>query len=214
LQPTDMHCAQALGHRIKLLGVARCHSFQGGDAVQLGVYPALVPATHLLAGVGGALNAIVVQGDASGPTVHVGAGAGSEPTASAVVADLMDLARLSSHPLGAAVPPLGLVPALGVHPWAVQDLPVLPMQQVCTPHCLRVPVAGPQQALAGVAACLAQAGVPVQSLGFAPPSVGGCHVLAMTAPASGERVDAALAALQALPGRAGEAVHLRVETLT
>ena len=212
LQRVDMLCAEALGYHIKLLGVARRQAHGGADAVQLRVHPALVPARHLLAGVGGAMNGIVVQGDASGPTVHCGAGAGGEQTGYAVVADLMDLARLVSAEATAAHP-LGRVPLMGVHPWAVDHLPVVPMAHVCTPHYLRVPVTSDRHALVATARCLAQAGVGVRSLGFAPSHVDGHHTVVLTDPAAGACIQAALQAIHALPMLDGTPVHIRVETL-
>ncbi len=228
LQAADATCAQALGFRLKLLGIAR-RSRDVAGAVELRVHPALIPDSHLLAGVNGALNGVVVHGDASGPTVHCGAGAGGEQTASAVVADLMDLARLhtarleTSNQLNATKGlrtgpwcPQAQVPVLGVHPWAVDHLPVVPMAEVRCEHVLRLRVlasANGQTAdpmtQACVATCLDQAGVPCVSWHWWPEpqnapttetaarSWGQLAVL--TAPVADSRVQTALAALSELP---------------
>lgn len=132
LDPWDMVCAQALGYRIKLLGMAR----QRPEAIEVRVHPALVPEKHLLAQVQGSMNGIWVNADAAGPTFHYGAGAGSQTTASAVVADLMDLARLGSVGLSARVP------HRSVHTSAIRSWPLLPIGQVASRHYLRFALHG------------------------------------------------------------------------
>ena len=218
LQAADMACAQALGYRIKLLGVARRIHTPQGEAVTLSVQPTLIPATHMLANVDGALNGIVVQGDACGPTLHGGAGAGGEQTGSAVVADLMDIARLDAHAHARQADthphPAAVVPLLGMPPWAVEDLPVLPADQVVSPHYLRVPVHGNHHAaLSEVARCLAAQGVPLLSIFKGPSSLAAPCLVALTQPTPAHTVQASLAAIQALPMVSGAVVSLRVETL-
>ena len=135
LQGLDVACAEQLGYRIKLLGVARRRKEGDADGVELRVQPALVPATHLLAQVNGSMNAVMVKGDAAGVTMFYGAGAGSEQTASAVIADLVDVARLQG------TTPAQRVPHQGFHAHAVNEqLAVLPRAAVHTRHYLRVPV--------------------------------------------------------------------------
>ncbi len=131
LDPWDMVCAQALGYRIKLLGIAR----QGADAIEVRVHPTLVPQAHWLAQVKGSMNGIWVNTDAAGPTFHYGAGAGSQTTASAVVADLIDVARCGAA--GDARLAVLRVPHRAVQPGAVRRWPVLPIGQVATRHYLR-----------------------------------------------------------------------------
>ena len=127
LQGLDVACAEQLGYRIKLMGVARRSS--GGKGVELRVQPALVPASHLLAHVNGSMNAVMVKGDASGVTMYYGAGAGSEQTASAVIADLVDVARLDGTSAAQRVPHLGF------HTHAMDGtLAVLPRAAVVTRH--------------------------------------------------------------------------------
>jgi homoserine dehydrogenase len=219
LQGLDVACAEQLGFRIKLLGVARRR--EDGDAgaqgVELRVQPALVPATHLLAQVNGSMNGIMVKGDASGVTMYYGAGAGSEQTASAVIADLVDVARL--HGTHAAQ----RVPHLGFHAGAIQsDLSVLPRAAVRTRHYLRVPVHAAQQ-IEAVGAWLAAQQVPVLRVELAAerllhgkgvlPGGSGPQVLVLTDAASQAAVDLAVHALAAHPAVAGPVVSLRAEML-
>ena len=207
LQALDVACAERLGYRVKLLGIAR----REAEGVELRVHPALVPAGHLLAQVNGAMNAVLVKGDASGVTMYYGAGAGSEPTASAVIADLVDLARLQCQcSQGAARPS---VPPLAFH--AQADLPVLGVAAVRTRHYLRVPLAD-GAAVAQVPLVLADCGVAVQSLvrhavpGDAAAPV---HALVVTHPALDADAQRAAERLGALPACAGAVARLRVEVL-
>ncbi|CAN7170430.1 homoserine dehydrogenase [Acidovorax delafieldii] len=215
LQGLDVACAEQLGFRIKLLGVAKRR--KAGDAegnvegVELRVQPALVPATHLLAHVNGSMNAVMVKGDASGVTMYYGAGAGSEQTASAVIADLVDVARLDGTHAGQRVP------HLGCHPEAVDEqLAVLPRAAVHTRHYLRVPVHRAQQ-IEAVGAWLAAQQVPVLQVALAHdkalPSGSGPQVLVLTDAVAQSTVDLAVFALAAHPAVAGPVVTLRVETL-
>jgi homoserine dehydrogenase len=198
LTAADHACAQALGYRIKLLGLARRQA--GG--VELRVHPTLIPADHLLAQVEGSLNGIVVQGDASGPTVHCGAGAGGEQTASAIVADLMDIARTHA------------VPLLGVLPWATEDLPVLPLAEGVTRHCLRIPSATPGALLAPVLDALHAAGLEADVLTPVPHTAQAPGLLVLTRTATDGAAQRAVDTIQALPGVSAPVVRLRVESLT
>ena len=139
LQALDVAAAAHLGYTVKLLGIARRQP--GG--VELRVHPTLLPTHQLLAQVDGAMNGVLVHGDAAGPALYCGAGAGGEQTASAVIADLVDVARLPTDGGNAQQ----RVPALGFHAAACADLPVLPMAEVVTPHYLRLqPRAGVSEA--------------------------------------------------------------------
>jgi len=205
LQALDVACAERLGYRVKLLGIARREADGVNDGVELRVHPALVPADHLLAHVNGAMNAVLVKGDASGVTLYYGAGAGSEPTASAVIADLVDLARQTA---GAARPS---VPPLAFH--AQADLPVLSMPAVRTRHYLRVPLAD-GAAMAQVPLVLADCGVTVQSLvRHAVPGQAAVHALVVTHPALDADAQRAAERLRALPACTGPVARLRVEVL-
>ncbi|WP_332774683.1 homoserine dehydrogenase [Polaromonas sp.] len=203
LQGLDVACAEQLGFRIKLLGVAR----RQADGVELRVQPALVPATHLMAHVNGSMNGIMVKADAAGVTMYYGAGAGSEPTASAVIADLVDVARLDGTHAAQRVPHLGF------HVHAMSALPVLPRAAVCTPHYLRVPVHAAKQ-IKAVAAWLAGQHVPVRQVRPAAERPGmSPQVLVLTDAVVQATVDLAVRTLQAHPAVAGAVTTLRVEEL-
>ncbi|WP_306555488.1 homoserine dehydrogenase [Acidovorax sp.] len=211
LQGLDVACAEQLGYRIKLLGVAKRRKDSDGDGVELRVQPALVPAAHLLAQVNGSMNAVMVKGDASGVTMFYGAGAGSEQTASAVIADLVDVARLDGTRAQQRVPHLGF------HPQAMDEqLAVLPRAAVHTRHYLRVPVHSAQQ-IEAVGAWLAAQHVPVQRMELACektlPAGSGPQVLVLTDAVAQATVDLAVHALAAHPAVAGPVVALRVEVL-
>ncbi|MDZ7865075.1 homoserine dehydrogenase [Acidovorax sp.] len=211
LQGLDVACAEQLGFRIKLLGVAKRRKESGVDGVELRVQPALVPAAHLLAQVNGSMNAVMVKGDAAGVTMFYGAGAGSEQTASAVIADLVDVARLDGTSAQQRVPHLGF------HPQAMDEqLAVLPRAAVHTRHYLRVPVHSAQQ-IEAVGAWLAAQQVPVLQVALAndkslPPG-SGVQVLVLTDAVAQSTVDLAVHALAAHPAVAGPVVALRVEVL-
>jgi len=211
LQGQDVACAEQLGFRIKLLGVARRRDDHGVQGVELRVQPALVPTTHLLAHVNGSMNGIMVKGDASGVTMYYGAGAGSEQTASAVIADLVDVARLDGTCAARRVPHLGF------HAHAMDEqLAVLPRAAVHTCHYLRVPVHSAQQ-IEAVGAWLATQQVPVLQVALAhekalPPG-SGPQVLVLTDAVAQATVDLAVHALAAHPAVAGPVVTLRVEML-
>ena len=211
LQGLDVACAEQLGFRIKLLGVA-CRRKEGdADGVELRVQPALVPATHLLAQVNGSMNAVMVKGDAAGVTMFYGAGAGSEQTASAVIADLVDVARLQG------TTPAQRVPHQGFHAHAVNEqLAVLPRAAVHTRHYLRVPVHTAQQ-VEEVSAWLAAQQVPVQRVELACdqalPAGSAPQVLVLTDAVAQATVDSAVHALADHPAVAAPVVTLRVEWL-
>jgi len=201
LQGLDVACAEQLGYRIKLLGVAK----RRPDGVELRVQPALVPVTHLLAQVNGSMNGILVKGDAAGVTMYYGAGAGSEPTASAVIADLVDVARLDGTSAAQRVPHLGF------HAHAMDaSLAVLPRAAVRTRHYLRVPVHAARH-VEDVGAWLAAQQVPVRQVALAQGV--DPQVLVLTDAVAQAAVDLAVRALGAHPAVAGPVVALRVEDL-
>ncbi len=154
LSGTDIRYAEQLGYRIKLLGITR----RTKAGVELRVHPTLVPSKRLIANVEGAMNAVVVQGDAVGTTLYYGKGAGSEPTASAVIADLVDVTRLHT------ADPHHRVPHLAFQPDAMSDLQVLPMSEVVTSYYLRLRVADEAGVLAKVTGLLADAGISIDAL--------------------------------------------------
>ncbi|QHE76245.1 homoserine dehydrogenase [Hydrogenophaga sp. PBL-H3] len=154
LGATDIKYAEQLGYRIKLLGITK----RTAQGIELRVHPSLVPAKRLIANVEGAMNAVVVQGDAVGTTLYYGKGAGSEPTASAVIADLVDITRLHT------ADPHHRVPHLAFQPDAMSDLSVLPMSAVVTSYYLRLRVADEAGVLAKVTGLLANAGISIDAV--------------------------------------------------
>ena len=154
LGAADIKYAEQLGYRIKLLGITK----RTPKGIELRVHPCLIPARRLIANVEGAMNAVVVQGDAVGTTLYYGKGAGSEPTASAVIADLVDITRL--HTADAAQ----RVPHLAFQPNAMSDLPVMPMGEVVTSYYLRLRVADETGVLAKVTGILADAGISIDAV--------------------------------------------------
>ena len=158
LAGADIKYAEQLGYRIKLLGITK----RTDKGIELRVHPSLVPAKRLIANVEGAMNAVVVNGDAVGTTLYYGKGAGSEPTASAVVADLVDIARLHGADLAHSVPPLAFQSStLGA---AGKELPVLPMADVVTSYYLRIRVADEAGVLAKITTLLANAGISIDAV--------------------------------------------------
>ncbi|MFI5446499.1 homoserine dehydrogenase [Polaromonas sp. UC242_47] len=150
----DIKYAEQLGYRIKLLGITK----KTAKGIELRVHPSLVPAKRLIANVEGAMNAVMVHGDAVGTTLYYGKGAGSEPTASAVIADLVDITRLNTSD------PLHRVPHLAFQPNAMSDTPVLAMSEVVTSYYLRLNVADEAGVLARVTGILAEAGISIDAV--------------------------------------------------
>jgi homoserine dehydrogenase len=203
LQRIDMACAEQLGYRIKLLGLARL----GEAGLELRVQPALVPDSHPLAHVNGSMNGVMVKGDAAGTTLYCGAGAGSEQTASAVIADLVDVARLDGTRAAQRVPHLGF------HAHAMRTLPVLPRAEVRTAHYLRVPLRE-AQAIEALSGWLAARQLPVRELRLATPELAEApQLLVLTQPVPQRELDLVLHALALHPAVVGAPSTLRVEEL-
>jgi homoserine dehydrogenase len=213
LSASDIRYAEQLGYRIKLLGIAKRR--EGG--VELRVHPSLVPSKRLIANVEGAMNAVVVQADAVGTTLYYGKGAGSEPTASAVIADLVDIARL------AAADPEHRVPHLAFQPNTLDEardaLPVLPMAEVVTSYYLRLRVADEAGVLAKVTGLLAGAGISIDAvLQREADEVGGegstqTDLIILTHDTREGTMNAAIAQMEALPTVLGPIVRIRKEEL-
>ena len=211
LAAQDIKYAEQLGYRIKLLGITR----RAAGGIELRVHPALVPAKRLLANVEGAMNAVVVHGDAVGTTLYYGKGAGSEPTASAVIADLVDITRLHAADAAQRVPPLAF------HPDAMNDhLDVVPMREVVTSYYLRLRVADEAGVLAKVTGLLAEAGISIDAvLQREADEIGGegstqTDVIILTHDTREGTLDDAIAQLQALPTVLAPIVRLRKEELS
>lgn len=156
LQAADIKYAEQLGYRIKLLGIARRRQDVGG--IELRVHPTLIPANRLIANVEGAMNAVLVQADAVGTTLYYGKGAGAEPTASAVIADLVDITRL------ATADPDHRVPHLAFQPEAMNNTPILPMDQVQTAFYLRLRVADQAGVLSRITTILAEHQISIDAV--------------------------------------------------
>ncbi len=205
----DIRYAEQLGYRIKLLGITK----KTAKGIELRVHPSLVPAKRLIANVEGAMNAVMVHGDAVGTTLFYGKGAGSEPTASAVIADLVDIARL--HSADAAQ----RVPHLAFQPDAMSDTPVLPMSDVVTSYYLRLKVADEAGVLAKVTGILAQAGISIDAvLQREADEVGGegstqTDLILLTHDCVEAKMNEALALMQALTTVLSPIVRIRKEEL-
>ena len=209
LGAADIRYAEQLGYRIKLLGISK----RTGTGVELRVHPTLIPAKRLIANVEGAMNAVVVQGDAVGTTLYYGKGAGSEPTASAVIADLVDVARLHT------ADPHHRVPHLAFQPDAKSNLPILPMEEVVTSYYLRLRVADEAGVLATVTRILADAGISIDAiLQREADEVGGegctqTDVILLTHDCTEAAMNLAMAQMQALPTVLQPIVRIRKEEL-
>ena len=213
LGAADIKYAEQLGYRIKLLGITK----RTARGVELRVHPSLVPVKRLIANVEGAMNAVMVQGDAVGTTLYYGKGAGSEPTASAVIADLVDITRLHT------VDPLNRVPHLAFQPHtldqAKSELPVLPMGEVVTSYYLRLRVADQAGVLARVTGILAQADISIDAvLQREADEVGGegstqTDLIILTHDCVEARMNAALAEMQALGTVLAPITRIRKEEL-
>ncbi|MEO8121364.1 MAG: homoserine dehydrogenase [Rhodoferax sp.] len=209
LGAADIKYVEQLGYRIKLLGITK----RTPEGIELRVHPSLVPTKRLIANVEGAMNAVMVQGDAVGTTLYYGKGAGSEPTASAVIADLVDITRLHT------ADPLNRVPHLAFQPNAMSDLPVLPMSEVVTSYYLRLRVADETGVLAKVTGILAEAGISIDAvLQREADEVGGegatfTDLIILTHDCVEAKMNAALAQMQALPTVLEPITRIRKEEL-
>uniref|UniRef100_UPI000476D8DE homoserine dehydrogenase n=1 Tax=Ideonella sp. B508-1 TaxID=137716 RepID=UPI000476D8DE len=205
LQALDIRYAEQLGYRIKLLGITKRRE----EGIELRVHPTLIPAKRLIANVEGAMNAVVVQGDAVGTTLYYGKGAGSEPTASAVIADLVDITRL------ATADPDHRVPSLAFQPDALADTPILPIGQVQTSFYLRLRVADEAGVLAEITGILADNGISIDAVLQRESAEGEkqTDLIILTHETQEGRLRAAEAKMQALPSVLAPIVSLRKEEL-
>ncbi|WP_019140715.1 homoserine dehydrogenase [Noviherbaspirillum massiliense] len=205
LQASDIRYAEQLGYRIKLLGISK----RTPKGIELRVHPTLIPAKRLIANVEGAMNAVVVQGDAVGPTLYYGKGAGSEPTASAVIADLVDITRL------ATADPEHRVPHLAFQPDAMTDIPILPMSEVTTSYYLRMRVADQPGVLADVTRILADSTISIDAMLQKEPSEGEqqTDIIILTHQTQEKNVIAAIGKIEALSTVAGQVTKIRLEHL-
>ncbi|MGD1984763.1 MAG: homoserine dehydrogenase [Chromatiaceae bacterium] len=205
IEPQDVDYAEQFGYRIKHLGVTR----RTDQGIELRVHPTLIPERRLIANVDGVMNAVLVQGDAVGPTLYYGAGAGSLPTASAVVADVIDVARTLT------IDPGNRVPHLAFQPGELSDLPVLSMDDVVTAYYLRMRVDDRPGVLAAVAGILSDNGISIEAMHQKEPAVGETQVplVMLTHAVSESRMNTALGAIESLDAVAGKVTRIRVEAL-
>jgi homoserine dehydrogenase len=201
----DIGYAEELGYRIKLLGITR----RAARGIELRVHPTLVPARRLIANVEGVMNAILVKGDAVGPTLYYGAGAGSQPTASAVVADLVDVTRLIT------ADPEHRVPHLAFQPDQLSDTPVLAIGEVETSCYLRMRVLDKPGVLANITRILANSKISIEAMVQKEPGEGESRVdiVMLTHRALEKNVDRAMARIEKLSTVVGSVTRIRMEAL-
>ncbi|RCX29805.1 homoserine dehydrogenase [Thioalbus denitrificans] len=205
ITPTDVTYAEQLGYRIKHLGMAR----RVESGIELRVHPTLIPERRLIANVDGVMNAVLVQGDAVGPTLYYGAGAGAEATASAVVADLVDVVRVLT------TDPNNRVPHLAFQADALSDLPILPMEQVQTAYYLRLQAEDSPGVLADITRILGDQGISIEAVLQKEPSEGQSHVplIFLTQRTLEAKMNGAIDAIEALECISGQVVRIRLEHL-
>ena len=210
LNAVDIRYAEQLGYRIKLLGIAKRVKINGTEGVELRVHPTLIPTKRLIANVEGAMNAVLVHGDAVGATLYYGKGAGSEPTASAVIADLVDITRL------ATADPGHRVPHLAFQPNAMTDIEILPMSEVTTSYYLRMTVADQPGVLADLTRVLADASISIDAMLQKEPAEGETRtdIIFLTHQTQEKNVDAAIAKMEALRTVFGSVTRIRLENLS
>ena len=208
LNAADIRYAEQLGYRIKLLGITKRRDDAGG--IELRVHPTLVPSKRLIANVEGAMNAVVVHGDAVGTTLHYGKGAGAEPTASAVIADLVDITRLHT------ADPDHRVPHLAFQPGSLHDTRILPIDEVVTSFYLRLQVADQAGVLARITGILAEGNISIDALLQRESAEGEAQtdVIILTHDTVEGRMNTAIAQMQALPTVLAPIVRIRKEELS
>ena len=205
LEAVDIKYAEQLGYRIKLLGITK-HTTEG---VELRVHPTLIPTKRLIANVEGAMNAVLVKGDAVGATLYYGKGAGAEPTASAVIADLVDVTRMHT------ADPEHRVPHLAFQPDAVVDLPILPQSEIVTSYYLRLRVEDKPGVLADITRILADQEISIDAMFQREPDEGEdqADIIMLTHETREKNIDAAIAKINSLPVVRDKVTRLRLEAL-
>jgi len=205
IEPQDVTYADQLGYRIKHLGVTR----KTDKGIELRVHPTLIPYRRLIANVDGVMNAVLVKGDAVGPTLYYGAGAGSEPTASAVVADIVDIARALT------ADPNHRVPHLAFQPSHLSDTPVLSMDDVVTAYYLRMSAQDRPGVVAKVAGILGDLGISIEAIQQKEPLEGEAtaNLVMLTQPVLEKSMRQAIDSIEAMDSIEGKVVMIRVEYL-
>ena len=214
LQAADIAYAEQLGYRIKLLAITKRRDDLATGGIELRVHPTLVPSARLIANVEGAMNAVMVQADAVGTTLYYGKGAGAEPTASAVIADLVDITRLHT------ADPDHRVPYLAFQPGAMQDTPILPIEAVVTSFYLRLQVADQAGVLARITGILAGLDISIDALLQRPSQHAAAEgaprtdVIILTHDTVEGRMTTAIAQMQVLPTVLAPIIRIRKEELS
>jgi homoserine dehydrogenase len=208
----DLRYAEELGYRIKLLGITRRASVAGSansEGIELRVHPTLVPAKRLIANVEGAMNAVLVKGDAVGATLYYGPGAGAEPTASAVIADLVDVTRMHT------ADPEHRVPHLAFQPDQLSNIPFLPMGEVRTSYYLRMRVLDRPGVLADITRILADREISIEAMIQKEPPEGEdrTDIILLTHQSIERQIVDAIAKIESLPTVNGKVVRIRMEEL-
>jgi homoserine dehydrogenase len=206
LESKDIRYAEELGYRVKLLGITK----RTAAGVELRVHPTLIPEKRLVANVNGAMNAVVVKGDAVGPTLYYGAGAGAEPTASAVVADLIDVARLASASAEQRVP------YLGFQPDQMADLPILPIGEIESAYYLRMRALDKPGVLAEVTKILGDRDISIDAMMQKEPDENETEadIIILTHVTKEKNMDAAIAGIETLAAIDGKLTRIRMEELS
>jgi len=201
----DVEYAEQLGYRIKLLGIAR----RADRGIELRVHPTLIPERRLIANVDGVMNAVLVKGDAVGPTLYYGAGAGADPTASAVVADIVDVVRTLT------ADPNNRVPHLAFQPDQLSDLPILPIEEVETAYYLRLQALDKPGVLAEVTRILGDLGISIEAILQKEPLEGEntVPVIILTQRVLEKHMNQAIARIEGLPSIPGKVMRIRLEHL-
>jgi homoserine dehydrogenase len=209
LQAIDIRYAEELGYRIKLLGITRRTRIDGVEGIELRVHPTLIPTKRLIANVEGAMNAVLVEADAVGSTLYYGKGAGAEPTASSVIADLVDVTRL------ATVDPYCRVPHLAFQPNEMTDVAIWPMSEITTSYYLRVYVNDQLGVMADLTRILADAGISIDAV-LQKGNRGDARtdIIMITHETQEKHVDVAIARIEALSSVVGKVIRIRLETLS
>jgi len=205
LDAADIKYAEQLGYRIKLLGITK----RTAEGVELRVHPTLIPSKRLIANVEGAMNAVVVQGDAVGATLYYGKGAGAEPTASAVIADLVDVTRMHT------ADPQNRVPHLAFQPNAMADLKILSMDDVTTSYYLRLRVQDKPGVLADITRIFADEQISIDAVIQKEPGEGEdqTDLIMLTHQTREKRINSAITKIEKLGVVAGKVTKLRMEEL-
>ena len=202
----DISYAEELGYRIKLLGITK----QTAKGIELRVHPTLIPSRRLIANVEGVMNAVVVKGDAVGPTLYYGAGAGAEPTASSVVADLVDVTRMHT------ADPKHRVPHLAFQPDLLSDIPILPMEEVETSYYLRLHAMDRPGVLADITRILADLEISIDAMVQKEPNKGEDQVdiIVLTHLSIEKNVNSAITRIEKLASVMGKITRIRLEELS